>query len=222
MTDERPPPASGGFGDSLSGDRLDDGGWAGRPGPETFAPLAWSPAPLGSPPHRRGRRWLIGALVAALVASSGGLGYLAWSNDRSARNWRHMDLAQLARADRMVAQVQAANSRMASLVSQLVGLNGQVASLQGQLSNVANQKEKAVDQATVLQQLLAAAGSVANDLQQCLTASNQLEADLNSAAGSGDISRFTALQTEAAQVNATCNQAESANQQLQSAIQNSP
>ena len=208
--------------DSLSDGRLVDEGWAGRPGPETFVPLTWSPAPLGPPPRRRAVKWLVGAVIVVLVATSAGVGYLAWSNDRSAQKWRHLDLAQMARADRMVAQVQAANSRIGALGSQVATLDGQVSSLQGQLSSVANQKEKAVDQATVLQQLLSAAGSVANDLQQCLTATNQLDADLNAAVGSGNLTNFTALETEAAQVDSTCNQAESANQQLQSAIQNSP
>ncbi|HET9075876.1 MAG TPA: hypothetical protein VFN68_03005 [Acidimicrobiales bacterium] len=206
----------------MSDDRLVDEGWAGRPGPETFAPLTWSPAPFGPPAPRRLRRWLIVALVALLVAAAAGTGYLAWSNYRTAQNWRHLDQAQVARADRMVSQVEAANSRLSTLNSQVATLDGQVSSLQNQLSSVANQKEKAVDQATVLQQLLSAAANVADNLQQCLTATNQLDADLNAAVASGDASRLNALQSEAAQVNATCNQAESANQQLQTAIQNAP
>jgi chromosome segregation ATPase len=206
----------------VSDDRLVDEGWAGRPGPQTFAPLTWSPAPLGPPPTRRFRKWLVAAVVVVLVAVAGGAGYLAWRNDRAAQNWRRLDLAQLARADGMVSQVQAANSRIGALSSQIGTLDGQLSSLQNQLSSVANQKEKAVDQATVLQQLLSAAGTVAGDLQQCLTATNQLQADLNSAVASGDVTQLGALQSEAAQVNSTCNQAESANQQLQTAIQNSP
>ncbi len=155
------------------------------------------------------------AVVTVLVAAGGGLGYLAWHNDRTARNWRRLDAAQMTRAEQMIRQVQAANSRIGSL-------NSQVAALQGQLSSVATQKEKAVDQATVLQQLLSAAGTVADDLQQCLTATNQLDADLTAAAGSGNVGRLNALEAEGAQVDATCNQAESANQQLQTAIQNAP
>lgn len=209
----------------MADDRLVDEGWAGRPGPETFVPLTWTPAPLGPPPKRRGRRiltWAAGAVAVVLLAVGGVLGYLAWHNDQTAQKWRKLDLAQEARAEQMVNQVKAANSRIATLNSQVSSLGGQVSSLQGQLSNVADQKEKAVDQETVLQQLLSAAGNVANDLQQCLTATNQLDSDLNAAVGSGDLGRFNALETEAAQVDATCNQAETANQQLQSAIQNSP
>lgn len=185
-------------------------------------PLSWTPAPLSAPPAWKARRGLVIALVVVLVALSGGAGYLAWHNDRTAQNWRHLDQAQQARADQMVAQVKAANIRIATLDTQVASLGTQITGLQGQLSSVANQKEKAVDQETVLQQLLSAAGSVANDLQQCLTASNQLGSDLNSALGSGDLGHFSNLQTEAAQVNATCNQAESANQELQSAISNAP
>ncbi len=207
---------------AVSEDHLLDEGWAGRPGPETFAPLAWSPAPFAPPPRRRGVRWLVGVLVVALLAVGGGLGYLAWHNDRTALEWRRLDLAQVARADQLVNQVRQANSRITALNAQVSTLDGQISSLQNQLSSVANQKEKAVDQADVLQQLLGAAGTVANDLQQCVTATNQLESDLNSAAGSSDVTQFSALQAEAAQVNSTCNQAESANQQLQSAIQNAP
>ena len=206
----------------MSEDHLLDEGWAGRPGPETFVPLTWSPAPLGPPTRRGGSRWLIGLLVVALLAVGGGLGYLAWHNDQTALRWRRLDLAQIARADRLMAQVGLANSRITTLNGQVSTLDGQITSLQNQLSSVANQKEKAVDQADVLQQLLGDAGTVANDLQQCVTATNQLESDLSSAAGSSDVTQFSALQQEAAQVNDTCNQAESANQQLQSAIQNAP
>lgn len=206
----------------MSEDHLLDEGWAGRPGPETFVPLTWSPAPLGAPPRRRGARWLVALLVVALLAVGGGLGYLAWHNDQMAVRWQRLNVAQIARAEQLTAQVRTANGRINTLNGQVATLDGQISSLQGQLSSVANQKEKAVDQADVLQQLLNAAGSVANDLQQCLTATNQLDADLNAAAGSADVTQFSALQAEAAQVNSTCNQAESANQQLQSAIQNAP
>ncbi len=206
----------------MSEDHLLDEGWAGRPGPETFVPLTWSPAPLGPPGRRRGVRWLVGALVVALLATGGGLGYLAWHNDQTALEWRRLNVAQIARADHLTAQMRTANDRIATLNGQVSTLDGQISSLQGQLSSVANQKEKAVDQADVLQQLLNAAGTVADDLQQCLTATNQFDADLNAAAGSADVTQFAALQAEAAQVNSTCNQAESANQQLQSAIQNAP
>lgn len=196
-------------------DRLTDGEWADRPGPQTFVPLTWTPAPLAPPPRPRGRRWLVVAVVTVLVAAGGGLGYLAWRNDRTAQNWRRLDAAQMTRAEQMIRQVQAANSRIGSL-------NSQITALQGQLSNVATQKAKAVDQETVLQQLLSAAGNVADDLQQCLTATNQLDADLTAAAGSGNVGRLNSLEAEGAQVDATCNQAESANQQLQTAIQNAP
>lgn len=164
----------------------------------------------------------MGLLIVALLAVGGGLGYLAWHNDQTALRWRRLDLAQIARADQLTAQVRQANSRIATLNGQVGTLDGQITSLQNQLSSVANQKEKAVDQADVLQQLLGDAGTVANDLQQCVTATNQLESDLSNAAGSADVTQFSALQQEAAQVNGTCNQAESANQQLQSAIQNAP
>ncbi|HET9078024.1 MAG TPA: hypothetical protein VFN68_13900 [Acidimicrobiales bacterium] len=206
----------------MSEDRLAGEGWPDRPGPETFVPLTWTPAPLGPPPARRGRRWLTAVAFTVVVAAGGGLGYLAWHNDRSAQSWRRLDLTQMARADQMISQVKSANGRIGTLNSQVATLHNQLSSLQGQLSNVATQKEKAVDQETVLQQLLSAAGSVADDLQQCLTATNQLDTDLNTAVGSGDVSRLNALEAEAAQVDATCNQAESANQQLQSAIQNAP
>ena len=201
--------------------------WSGRPWPDrtgsgTFVPLSWVPPEPGPVPRRRLRRALAASAAVVLVAAAGGLGYLAYRNDQSARRWRDLEQAQAARAAALTAQLRTANVRIVTLNSQLGTLNAEAGSLQNQLSSVADQKEKAVDQETVLHQLLAAAGSVADDLQQCINATNQFDSDLNAAVNSGQLSQITALQQEAAQVDGTCNQAETANQQLQSAISGAP
>ena len=201
--------------------------WSGRPWPDrtgagTFVPMPWPPQEPTSAPRRRLRRWLAATSAVLIVAAAGGLGYLAYRNDQSARKWRDLEQAQAARAAALTAQLRTANARIVTLNSQVGSLNAEAGTLQNQLSSVADQKEKAVDRETVLHQLLAAAGTVADDLQQCITATNQFDSDLNAAVNSGQLSQVSALQQEAAQVDGTCNQAESANQQLQSAISGAP
>ena len=201
--------------------------WAGRPWPDrtgsgTFVPLSWAPPGPVPAPRRRLRRFLAASAAVLLLAAAGGMGYLAYRNDQSARRWRNLEQAQAARAAALTAQLHTANGRIVTLNAQVGTLNAETGSLQSQLSSVADQKEKAVDQETVLHQLLAAAGTVADDLQQCINATNQFDSDLNAAVNSGQLSQITALQQEAAQVDQTCNQAETANQQLQSAISGAP
>lgn len=201
--------------------------WAASPWPErsgsgTFLPLPYSPAEAAPVTRSRGRRWLSWGVAVVLVAGAGGLGLLAWRNDRSAQRWRDLERVQAGRAAALTAQLQTANSRISGLDAQLSTLDAETGSLQNQLSSVADQKEKAVDQETVLHQLLGAAGTVADDLQQCISGTNQFDSDLNSAVDSGQLDQITALQPEAAQVDQTCNQAETANQDLQSAIQSAP
>jgi hypothetical protein len=101
------------------------------------------------------------------------------------------------------------------------GLDTQMATLEGQLSSVADQKAKAVDKETALQPAVRRRHR-RDDLQRCISASNQLYSDLTSTFPGSNSGQLASLQTEAAQVDQTCNQAESANQQLQSAIPSAP
>ena len=170
------------------------------------------------------RAWRIAALalLVALLASTGGLGYLSVHNHQVARGWQRLDIAQVAATHRVATQLNTANGNITTLNGQVQTLDGTISSLQGQVSSVANQKEKALDTTTVLQQLLGAAGVVAGDLQQCITSTQQFESDLTSATTYGDTSMLIALEPVAAQIDQNCGQAEQANQQLQAAIQAAP
>ena len=191
------------------------------PGTETYPP-AWTPE-MVAPTARRSRwRWLIAAAIVALIGTSGGLGWLAWHNDQASVRWRNLEQVRAAQLAAVQTQLRTANSRIGALNGQLSAVNGQVTALQGQLSTVADQKEKVVDQETALQQLLSSASTVADDLQQCITATNQFDSDFTQALTNFEFKKLNALQSEAQQVDNTCNAAESANQQLQSAIQSAP
>jgi DNA-binding FrmR family transcriptional regulator len=196
-----------------------DQGWPSR---ATYVPGGWAPPPPAPPRRRRIWRGLLLPMAVALVAAAGGVGYLAYHDNQIAQKWRRLDQAQVAATKQVTGQLTTANARIVRLNQEVTTLEGQVSALQGQLSSVANQKEKAVDQETVLQQLLAAAGNVADDLQQCISATTKFESDLNGALSLGSADQLSGLQPEANQVDQICSQAESANQNLQAAIQSAP
>jgi chromosome segregation ATPase len=155
-----------------------------------------------------------------LAATAAGLVIVAVHNDHAASKWRQLDQAQLQISSAAAHQIQAANANIVTLNGEVRSLDTQVSNMQSQLSSVANQKEKAIDQTTVLKDLLAAAGQVANNLQECISATDQLDTDLNAAVASGQVAALNSLQSEAATVDNTCQQAQNGNNALQAAIQN--
>jgi hypothetical protein len=188
-----------------------DGG-DGTPGPTSVLP------PTGSVRRRRWPERL--AFLAVLAATAAGLVIIAVHNGRAASKWRQLDRAQVQISSAAAHQIQTANTNIVTLNGEVRSLDTQVSTMQSQLSSVANQKEKAIDQTTVLKDLLAAAGQVANNLQECIAATDQLDTDLNAAVASGQVAALNSLQSEAATVDNTCQQAQNGNNALQAAIQN--
>ncbi|HWE53891.1 MAG TPA: hypothetical protein VG435_00160 [Acidimicrobiales bacterium] len=179
-------------------------------GSGTFVPLEWDPAPV--PTSRPSPRWRIISVGAAavLLLASGAMGWLAYHNDRTAQQWRHLEQAKAAQVAVLSSEIQQANTTTQQVNVQLTQLHSEITSLKSQLSSSTAQN-------STLQQQLSNAGTVAGNLQQCIDATKKLNSDANSFTSLFD---FGSIDKESKNANQTCQAAESANQGLQSNLQN--
>jgi hypothetical protein len=96
-------------------------------------------------------------------------------------------------------------------------LNGQVGTLNTQLSAQATAKEKALDQNTVLTQLVNQESSVSTELNTCVTDLQTFITTVGTDLGNGNY-YDPYLSSESSTASTDCNQAQSANQALQSSL----
>lgn len=114
-------------------------------------------------------------------------------------------------------ELAAARSSIRTLNKQVSSLNGQVGSLNTQLAAQASAKEKALDQDTVVSQLLNQEGSVSTELNTCV---NDLETLIGTIGNdlSNDYYTDPSVLSEVDTASSDCNQAQSANDSLQSSL----
>ena len=137
-------------------------------------------------------------------------GIIALQQSSSASKWRQDD-------QKAVAQLALAHSSIKTLNSEVSTLNGHVSTLNTQLAAEANAKEKALDQDTVLSQLVSAEGTVSTELNTCVTDLQSFISTVGTDLGDGNYND-PALSSESGTASSDCDQAQSANQTLQSAL----
>jgi uncharacterized protein YlxW (UPF0749 family) len=163
------------------------------------------------PPKRRRFPLILAWIVAGIFfVTTVVFGIIALQQSSSARQWRKDD-------QRAVAQLAVAHASITSLNSQVDALNGHVSTLNTQLSAEANAKEKALDQNTVLSQLVTAEGTVSTELSTCV---DDLQTFIDTVATDSADDNFdeSTLSAESSTASTDCNQAQSDNQSLQSAL----
>lgn len=212
----------------------------------TMPPSSTPESPLESPPmtpkpasyillsaRRRRYEKIIGSVGALALVGVGLSGWVVANQQSSvASAWHHRDVAEVATNRSLSATLATArssittlngrvvtlNGQMTTLNGRVVTLNGQITTLDGQLSTVATQKEKALDQNAVLSQLLSAAGAVSSDLATCVTDTDTFETELFNDINDGTVLVDPSLMSNATTVGDECNQAATANTQMQTAI----
>lgn len=120
---------------------------------ETFIPLDWSPPPVPAADRpQQWTRWLGRGVVVLLLATSAGLGWLAWHEHTAAQK------------DEALVHVQA--TQLQKLQSQVRVLSSQTAQLGALQSQIARER-----------QLLSSATTVSGELQACIDASGKASND---------------------------------------------
>lgn len=87
---------------------------------ETFIPLEWSPPPVSPAARRRWPRRLVAAALVGLVATSGGLGWLAWQEHGVARREQAVVRLQAARLQALDSEI-TANRQLLSSTTTVTG-----------------------------------------------------------------------------------------------------
>ena len=180
-----------------------------------MAPVQPSPAPeiFGAAPPAKRRRippFVAWILAGIFFVTSVALGIAAVHENNVANQW-HQDYTKA------TLQLAAARASIKSLNAQVSSLNGQVSTLNTQLSAEASAKEKALDQNTVLSQLVNEESSVSTELNTCVTDLQTFITTVGTDLGDGNY-YDPYLSSESSTASADCNQAQSANQTLQSAL----
>ena len=137
-------------------------------------------------------------------------GAIALQQSSSAKQWRKDDHAALA-------ELATAHASIRSLNVKVSTLNGHVNTLNTQLSAEANAKEKALDQNTVLTQLVNEEGTISTELNTCVTDLQTLITTVGTDLGDGNYTD-PSVSEESDTASSDCEQAQSDNQALQSAL----
>jgi cell division protein FtsB len=174
------------------------------------APMPYSPVYAKPKRKRRIPPLVAWILAGVLLVTTVIFGVIALQQSSSAKQWRAAD-------QRALAQLAAAHSAITSLNSQVSSLTSHVDTLNSQLSAEANAKEKALDQDTVLSQLVSAEGSVSTELNTCVEDLQTLISTVSTDLGDGNYDD-PSLSIESTTASTDCNQAQSDNQQLQTAL----
>ena len=144
--------------------------------------------------------WIVAGI---LLITTVVFGVIALQQSSSASQWHKAD-------EMAIAELAAAHSSINSL-------NSHVSTLNTQLAAEASAKEKALDQNTVLSQLVSEEGTVSTELNTCVTDLQSLISTVGTDLGDGNYGDPT-ISTESNTASSDCDQAQSDNQKLQSAL----
>jgi hypothetical protein len=190
------------------GPRPDDAEASSPPPSPPSTPPAPLPRAARSRPQLPGApaRPLVVGVCALLVVALGGYSF---TQNSSARKWRHDERVEASRTALVSDRLTAADSAVTSLQSQVTSLKGEVSKLQAKLSKTANAKEHALDTNAV-------AGRVSQELSQCVDDMQFLISEIAT-----DISgQFfdPNLNSNAAIAGNACGNAQAANNELQAIL----
>lgn len=176
------------------------------------APFSTAAPVVFEPVHKRRRIPPVVAWIAAgvLLVTTVVFGVIALQQSSSAKQWRKADETALA-------ELAVAHASIKSLDSEVSTLNGHVSTLNTQLSAEASAKEKALDQNTILSQIVNEEGSVSTELNTCVTDLQTFISTVGTDLGDGNYND-PYLSSDESTASSDCNQAQSDNQAMQSAL----